>query len=317
MPGARDETFAVRVAARTEVATGVVQLDLVADGAATLPTWAPGAHIDLILDNGLTRQYSLCGDPDDAGRYRVAVLREQDGRGGSLFVHERIGVGDRIRVRGPRNNFDLTHAERYLFIAGGVGITPLLPMIAAVRRCGASWRLVYGGRARDAMAYVAELELLPEVQIVPQDRAGLLDLERLADEHRDDLVYCCGPESLLAAAQAAFAGLPRGSFRYERFAAARDTGSAGTDSSFMVEIASTGDEFEVGPEDSVLGVLLEAGVDVPYSCEDGVCGSCETVVLRGRPDHRDAVMSPEEHEAAGTMQLCVSRSLDPRLVLDL
>ena len=301
---------------RAEIAHGVVQLDLVAADGGTLPGWQPGAHIDLVLGEHLVRQYSLCGDPADSRRYRVAVLREPAGRGGSEWVHAHLQAGDRLTVRGPRNHFELRPAARYRFIAGGIGITPILPMLRDAAQAGAEWSLVYGGRSLASMAFVDELRASPEVQIVPQDAAGLIDVAAAIGDPADDtLVYCCGPEPLLKAVGDACAAWPGNPLRAERFAAV-DPGSAGPDVEFEVELARTGVTVTVPPEESILSVVMAGGVDVVFSCEDGVCGSCETVVLDGRPDHRDSVMTAEEHEAAGTMQICVSRSFGKRLVLD-
>jgi ferredoxin-NADP reductase len=303
---------------RETVADGVVRLTLRDVRGGELPHWDPGAHIELVLASDLVRQYSLCGDPSDRTALRIAVLREPAGRGGSAHVHDRLAVGDHVRARGPRNHFPLVRAERYLFVAGGIGITPLLPMIASVDAGGARWRLVYGGRSRDSMAFLDRLtgEYGASVLIRPQDEAGLLDIAGLLDEtDPDTAVYCCGPESLLAAVerQADTRGLK---VRAERFApkAGADDGPKST---FEVELAKSGRTLTVPAERSVLDVLVQAGVDVAYSCEEGTCGTCETTVLAGVPDHRDSLLSPEEQAACDVMMICVSRSRSPRLVLDL
>ena len=193
----------VRVESKQQVADGVVTLTLHEIGGNPLPRWAPGAHVDLILDGAPTRQYSLCGDPADADEWRLGVLRDADGGGGSRYVHDQLRAGEVIRVRGPRNNFGLADSPRYLFIAGGIGITPILPMIAAAESAGADWRLLYGGRRRASMAFLDELARYGDrVTVAPQDETGLLDLDSLLGTPRPDtLVYCCGPEPLLAAVE--------------------------------------------------------------------------------------------------------------------
>jgi len=188
------------VAAKKPVAEDVVALYLTAPDGSDLPAWSPGAHVDLVLDDGVMRQYSLCGDIRDVAMWRIAVLREAVGRGGSKHVHDALAAGTPVQVRGPRNRFGLVEADRYLFIAGGIGITPILPMIAAVEAAGREWRLLYGGRQRTSMAFLEELSRNgSRVSIQPQDESGLLDLDSVLDAPEPDTaVYCCGPEALLA-----------------------------------------------------------------------------------------------------------------------
>jgi ferredoxin-NADP reductase len=317
VPGSpvKDKQIQVRVRRRSQAASGVVLLEL-ESVAGPLPSWAPGAHIDLVLDTGLVRQYSLCGDPDDTTCYRIAVLLEENGRGGSRHVHRTVATGAIVELKGPRNHFELEPASHYSFIAGGIGITPLLPMIKAATDRGAEWRLTYGGRSEESMAFLEELAGNPRVEIVPEDKFGRLDLRGAIGGLTDDkLVYCCGPEALLAAVEAAVGPSHNHMLRTERFAAVARSDEE--DHAFVVELADSGESIKVEADQSILRALTEAGHDVPYSCEDGVCGSCETTVVDGRPDHRDSVMSPEEHDAAGTIQVCVSRSLTERLVIQL
>lgn len=305
------------MAEREALADGVVGLTLRDPAGAPLPSWAPGAHVDLVLTPDLTRQYSLCGDPEDRSGYRVAVLRESAGRGGSAHVHDRLAVGDRVEVAGPRNNFALQGSPRYLFIAGGIGITPILPMLAAASAAGADWTLVYGGRSRASMAFLPALAAYGErVRIQPQDEVGLLDLDALLGAAPPDtLVYCCGPAPLLDAVSVRCAGWPAGSVRTERFAAGSLAEPALT-GSFVVELAQSGLALEVPPDRSILQVLEEAGVQVLSSCREGTCGTCETGVLDGVPDHRDVLLTEDERAANDTMFICVSRSCSTTLVLD-
>ncbi|HEX6493237.1 MAG TPA: ferredoxin reductase, partial [Candidatus Dormibacteraeota bacterium] len=220
-PGARETQLDCIVERRHAPADDVVSLILRAADGGELPEWTPGAHIDLVLDDSLVRQYSLCGSPRDRDRWRIAVLREPDGRGGSVQVHDTLHEGARVRVRGPRNHFGLSPARRYLFIAGGIGITPILPMIEQAERAGADWNLLYGGRRRDSMAFVDELAVHGDrVELVPEDERGRLDLDSALGTPREDtLVYCCGPEALLAAVEGRCSNWPSHSLHVERFAA--------------------------------------------------------------------------------------------------
>jgi ferredoxin-NADP reductase len=311
-------TVVLEVVAKTVVADDVATLTLAHPQGARLRDWAPGAHVDLVLGNGSTRQYSLCGDRWDPLTYTVGVLREPAGRGGSAYVHDVLQPGDRVGVGGPRNNFPLVPAERYLFVAGGIGITPLLPMVHQADLLGADWQLLYGGRRRDSMAFLDQLARYGDrVHVAPQDECGLLDLPAFLGEPRAGTrVYCCGPAPLLAAIDAACAGWPPHSVRTERFVA-DELAAAARSSSFEVELARTGRSVEVPPGVSVLEAVSGVGVEVLSSCRQGTCGTCETTVLSGRPDHRDSLLDDDERAAGDCMYVCVSRSLDDRLVLDL
>jgi ferredoxin-NADP reductase len=299
-------------------AHGVRSLELAPVDGDKMPQWEPGAHVDLILSPELERQYSLCGDPDDLRTWRVAVLREPESRGGSEWVHDKLEVGDQIRVRGPRNNFPLIAADEYLFIAGGIGITPILPMIARCETNGTPWRLVYGGRAESSMAFTDHLGGYGDkVTLWPQDRCGIIDLDALLGEARQNVaVYCCGPGVLLDAVEAECAHWENGALHLERFrpkAGALD----GENTAFEVELEESGIVLTVGAEESIVDALEAAGVHVPTSCREGTCGTCETVVLDGIPDHRDSYLTDEEKESNEVMMPCCSRAKCDRLVLDL
>lgn len=318
------ETFCadLTVRNRSTPAEGVVLLDLAHPDDLELPRWTPGAHIDLMLADGSTRQYSLCGDPATPRSWRVCVLFDPDGRGGSRFVHERLHPGSTVRVRGPRNNFPLAESPRYHFIAGGIGITPISAMIESARRAGREWTLLYGGRTRASMAFADELATRhgDRVTVWPQDEQGLLDLESLLKDPRDDtLIYCCGPEPLLAAVEHHSAHWPAGSLHIERFSAKEfpDAPVTGEVAGFEVECRLSGVTVEVSPGQSILDVLERADVPVISSCREGVCGTCEVRVLEGTPDHRDSVLSESEQAGGETMMVCVSGSRTQRLVLDL
>ncbi|KUM87763.1 MULTISPECIES: PDR/VanB family oxidoreductase [Streptomyces] len=299
---------------RDSAADGVLALTLRHPLGEQLPAWEPGAHIDVVLGPGLERQYSLCGDPSDRTSWRIAVLREPAGRGGSAHVHEQLRQGGKVRVRGPRNHFALRPAPRYRFIAGGIGITPILPMLAAAQAAGAEWTLLYGGRTRDSMAFTEELSRYGDrVTVAPQDESGLLDLASVLDGVPEGtLVYCCGPGPLLDAVQE---HCPAGLLHVERFAPKEQP--EGENTQFEVELAQTGTTVTVAPDVSVLDAVRATGVEVLFSCTEGTCGTCETDVLDGTPDHRDSVLTDEEREAGETMMICVSRCRGRKLVLDL
>jgi ferredoxin-NADP reductase len=299
-------------------AEGVIGIRLAAMGVLDLPAWTPGAHIDVLLPDGRERQYSLCGDPGDRRQWQIAVLREVLGRGGSEWLHSRLREGDVLRVRGACNNFALVEADAYLFVAGGIGITPLLPMTRELNRRGVPWRLLYGGRSRRSMAFTHELAAQGElVRIRPEDECGLLDLEAFLGEPRHGVViYCCGPERLLRAMEAVCERWPEGTLHVERF---RPSPGAleGVNGAFDVVLAKTGITCRVGPDESIIDALEKAGVYVPRSCGEGTCGTCLTPVTAGIPDHRDSFLRGKKRAANNAICVCCSRSQTPRLVLNL
>jgi ferredoxin-NADP reductase len=301
------------------VAEDVVALTLVSPTGETLPSWSPGAHIDLVLAGDLVRQYSLCGSPGDDTAWRIGVLRTPDSRGGSQRVHDTLTEGATVAIRGPRNHFQLVAASKYLFIAGGIGITPILPMIAQAEAAGAGWRLLYGGRHRESMAFLPELARYGDkVTVVPQDEAGFLDLDAaLGTPQAGTLVYCCGPEGLLSAVETRCASWPTGSLHLERFAAKPQETSPLADKTFELVLQQTGVTVTVRPDQSVFQAALEAGANVLGSCMEGVCGTCETEVVEGDVDHRDSVLNDDERASNEFMMICVSRCKSKRLVLDI
>ncbi|HEX4359123.1 MAG TPA: PDR/VanB family oxidoreductase [Pseudonocardia sp.] len=316
------------VRARHPVAEGALALELGDPTGAALPEWTPGAHLDLVLAPDLVRQYSLCGDPADRTRWRIAVLREPAGRGGSARLHDTLRTGDTVRVRGPRNRFPLEPSPRYLFVAGGIGITPLLPMLASAEAAGADWRLVYGGRTAASMAFAAELRAAhgDRVSLHPQDEHGPLDLDRLLGTSpengppADTLVYCCGPGGLLDEVHRRTAHWPAGVLHVERFTPeppGAPPADQTSDQAFEVELALSGLTLRVPPDRSVLDVLEQHGVPVLSSCRAGTCGTCETTVLAGRVEHRDSLLTEPERAAHDTMFPCVSRAAGPTLLLEL
>jgi ferredoxin-NADP reductase len=314
VPAAPDDRTVV-VTAKSRTADAVVALTLARPAGGRLPDWTPGAHIDLVLPDGITRQYSLCGDRWDAFRYRIAVRRESCAPGASAYIHDRLREGDVLAIGGPRNNFPLVPADRYLFIAGGIGITPLLPMVAQADLLGADWTLLYAGRSGTSMAFLAELVGYGErVRVFAGER---LDLAAwLSDPRPGEKVYCCGPDRLLAEVRARCAPWPAHSLRTERFTPPELPGAAGG-GPFEVELAHTGATVTVDAGVTILDAALRAGASVLSSCGRGLCGTCETTVLDGRPDHRDSLLDDEERARGDSMFICVSRSAGGRLVLDL
>lgn len=316
-------TLELEVRERTEASDGVLALTLAHPDGGQLPPWKAGAHVDVhVLPGGgsapLVRQYSLSSDPEDRGTYRIGVLREESGRGGSAAVHDTLVAGSRVTVSWPRNNFRLQRSARYLFVAGGIGITPILAMIREAERSGAEWNLVYGGRSHTSMAFLDELAVHGDrVEVVPQDESGLIDLPGLLEEVREDtLVYACGPEPLLRAVEEHTAHWPRNALRTERFAP-KPVHRSAPDAPFEVEFADSGTVVGVGAQETILEAAEKAGLPVVSSCKTGTCGTCETPVVAGRADHRDSILTPLEQEANETMLICVSRAAAgcPRLVL--
>jgi ferredoxin-NADP reductase len=310
------------VRSRHTAADGVVALDLVDPQGGDLPAWEPGAHIDLLLADGLVRQYSLCGDPRDAKTWRVGVLLDPHSRGGSRHVHEHLVEGASVRVRGPRNHFPLVDSPRYLLIAGGIGITPIMTMVDSAQRTGSDWTLIYLGRSRKTMAFA---EALAEshgdrVTVWADDEKGrFFDLEGALKEPADQtLVYCCGPEPLLSAVEEHCKHWPEGSLHIERFAAKAPAEPAVEAlETFQVVCQRSAVTVEVSAEMSILEALEEADVPILSSCLEGICGTCEATVLEGTPDHRDSMLTDAERACGNKILTCVSRSCSEKLVLDL
>jgi cytochrome P450/ferredoxin-NADP reductase len=313
------QAIPVTVTGRRDLTADVVELTLTVDPAAQRPTWEPGAHIDLELPDGALRQYSLCGRPGDTG-LRIAVLREPGGRGGSIAVHDDVRVGDRLHIRGPRNHFRLRPARALTFVAGGIGITPLLPMIEEAEHRGIQWHLLYLGRSRARMAYVDELTARhgARVQVWPSLDRGRFDLDDLWRHLPGSgaYVYACGPESLLSGLEASARRAGREDHLVvERFAPRHVANEPNR--AFEVVLARSGTAVTVGENDNLLDAVNRAGAAVLSTCREGTCGTCEARVVDGIPEHRDSVLSLEERLANETMMTCVSRCRGHGLVLDL
>lgn len=305
----RSRALRLLLTAHEMIADGVVQLRL--EGG-DLPPWEPGAHLDLVLPSGLVRQYSLCGDPEDTSSYTVATRLVEDGRGGSREVHEQLAEGMELEVRGPRNRFPLVEAPRYVFVAGGIGITPILPMLRTLPD-GTEWRLLYGGRTRQSMPFLEEVRKLAgdRLTVVAEDEDGRPDLDALLTGlPRGTAVYCCGPQGLMAAVEER---LPEGAgLHLERFAPHTD---AAGDAEFEVELRRSGRTLTVPADSTVLAAVRRELPGTAYSCEQGFCGTCQQRVLAGEIDHRDELLTDEER--VDSMLICVSRARSDRLVLDM
>lgn len=316
-------TLNLEVLDRTEASDGVVTLTLGHPDGGELPAWRAGAHVDLHVPNGelepFVRQYSLSSDPEETSVYRIGVLKEVSGRGGSEALHELLHPGSRVTVSWPRNNFRLAPSPKYIFVAGGIGITPILAMIREAERAGADWELVYGGRTRSSMAFLPDLASYGDrVTLVPQDELGIIDLPGLLGEVREEtLIYACGPEPLLRAAEECAAHWPKGSLRLERFAP-KVVERTVPDTPFDVEFAASGTTVTVGADETILDAAERQGLPVISSCKTGTCGTCETPIVAGQADHRDSILTASEQETNETMMICVSRAAVgcPKLVLD-
>lgn len=313
--GAAVDTTVLRVEAKTMLADDVVALDLARPDGSRLPDWAPGAHIDIELPGGRRRQYSLCGDRWNAHRYRVAVKREPDGRGGSAYIHDELAPGDTVGFGGPRNNFRLAPAAEYLFVAGGIGVTPLLPMLAQAEMLGAPWRLLYLVRDADAAIDLGEWAGHPNITVHDARAVGRCDLESWRPADARVRVWACGPERLLDAVEAW--PVPEGGFaaKTERFATTLSPDAVSMP--FEVVARRSGRAARVDAGETIAESLRRAGIDVLTSCSQGLCGTCETDVLEGTPDHRDALLDDAERASGKIIFPCVSRCIGDRLVLDI
>jgi tetrachlorobenzoquinone reductase len=290
-----------------------------------LPPFTAGAHIDLHLSNGLIRSYSLCNAPSERHRYVVAVNRDRASRGGSTFLHDTLKTGDTIEIASPRNNFELVEtASHVVFIAGGIGITPIYAMIQRLEAIGRTWELHYSARQKAMCAFREELEAIEAKQpgrvhfnFDHEVGGKVTDLDGLlAGRSKDVELYCCGPNPMLEAFEAAArnAGFPAAQVHVEYFTARE---APAVEGGFAVELARSGRTIQIQPGETILDALLAHGIEVPFSCKQGVCGTCETRVVSGEPDHRDLVLTEAERAANQTMMICCSGSHSAKLVLDL
>jgi ferredoxin-NADP reductase len=322
-PPTRDRTLTLAVTDRVVVAhdENVVAVTLAAAGDAPLPPWHPGAHLDIHLPSGRVRQYSLCGDPGRRTEYRIAVRRIPGGGGGSIEVHDRLPVGSTVTTSGPRNAFPLSvpgygsPTRRMRFIAGGIGITPILPMLRMAEQLGVNWSMVYVGRSADSIPFLDEVRSFGHrVEIRTDDTQGVPSANDLLGECPDGTtVYACGPAEMLTLVRQRLVGRDNVELHFERFAAAPVVDGK----PFEVTVASTGATVRVAADETLLTALQRAGVNPPYSCQQGFCGTCRSRVLNGAVEHRDTLLTGPERDA-GMMLPCVSRAPSgAQLTLDL
>ena len=283
-----------------------------------LPPYEPGAHIDLHLPNGLVRQYSLLNAEPDGSSYTVGVKRDPASRGGSRYVHDELRVGRTLKISAPRNNFALVEtASHVILFAGGIGITPIWCMVQRLHKLGRSWKLFYACRSRSDMAFLHALESMASSQFHFDDEAAgkFLDIGGIiAGALKDAHLYCCGPTPMLKAFESATANWPSNQIHIEYFTPKQEPAKTG---GFVVELARSGKEFVIPEGKSILQVLLDAGIDVDYSCELGICGECVTRVISGIPEHRDSVLSEEEQASNEKVMICCAGCKSERLVLDM
>jgi tetrachlorobenzoquinone reductase len=283
-----------------------------------LPAYQPGAHIDLHLPNGLVRQYSLIKAEPDPASYSVGIKRDPASRGGSRYIHDELRVGKTLKISAPRNNFALVeNADHVVLFAGGIGITPIWCMVQRLEKLGRSWQLHYACRSRADMAFLSALEAMTSSRFHFDDESEgkFLDVAAIiGTAPKTAHLYCCGPTPMLQAFETATANWPREQIHIEYFTPKQEAAKTG---GFVVELARSGKEFTIPEGKSILQVLLDAGVDVDYSCELGICGACEQRVISGVPDHRDAILTEEEQASNTKVMICCAGCKSERLVLDL
>ena len=311
-------THQARVRTLRYEADGVISLELLpAPGSPAFEPFTPGAHIDVQLPNGLVRSYSLLNSPQEPQRYVIAVLLERQSRGGSRYIHEQLRVGYVLPISAPRNHFPLDEtAPHNVFIAGGIGITPMLSMIARLQRLGSSWELHYAVRTRARAAFLDQLAAFAQVHVTIDDEPSTprLDLQRLLGSLAPQAhAYCCGPAGMLAAYREHGAHLGK-RLHFEYFSADTQPACQG---GYRLELQRSGKTLEVKAGETMLDALLNAGVDVGFACTEGVCGSCRVPVLHGVPDHRDVFLTQDERDANDAVMVCCSGARTPSLTLDL
>lgn len=316
------ETMTVRIIDSRLIGADIREFTVRSESASPLPPFEPGAHVDVHLTADMIRQYSLVAVPANPAHYRIAVAREQAGRGGSAYMHDELETGDLLRIGMPRCHFALCDTGGHsIFIAGGIGITPIWSMVQRLSEEGKSWELHYAARTRAHAAYLDEIRHTASAQggnvrtYFNLEGDPLMDLSAIAAAaSAGTQFYCCGPAGLLEAYRTACESLPEDHVHWEQFEAAAP---AAVEGGFVVELAKSGREIEIVKGQTILDALGAAGLSASYSCREGVCGSCETAVLAGTPDHRDAILTDAEKAEGRTMMICCSGSLSDRLVLDL
>ncbi len=318
-----EQIRSARVVGRRDLVDDVIELELAAHGPMALSDWEPGAHIDLRLGEDVIRQYSLVpASSGEPGRWTVAVLVEHEGRGGSRLIARDLHVGSIVKTSGPRNHFPFEAGEDYLFIGGGIGVTPLISMCRAAQAAGARWRLAYLGRSRTTMAYLADLEseFPGNVDVYAADEGRRFDVDAaIGGLSPATHVYCCGPDRLMNAVEKAMTSPELLPYVHLEHFHPKDPVDESENEEFTVYAAASDVEFVVPFDESVLMAADFAGVVVPGDCLEGTCGSCETRVLLGDVQHRDSILSPQQRRESATMMICVSRAASgcARLELDL
>jgi ferredoxin-NADP reductase len=304
-------------------AEDIISVDLRPADGAVFPAFEAGSHIDLHLPNGMVRSYSLSNSTNDKQRYVVGVLKDRASRGGSRCVHEQLRVGQKLQISAPRNNFPLQEdASHSVLVAGGIGVTPVLCMAQRLKDLGKSFEFLYFARSRKSAAFIADIEALgvPVTWHFDDEKGGPPDLTALLGRRAVNTAehyYACGPAVMLDNFEKTCAALGHTQAHIERFSAVEVAASADSKASFTVELRSSGKTFEVTPDTTLHKQLIASGVFIPFSCEEGICGSCETRVLEGEVDHRDSILTPAERAKSTVMMVCVSGCKSPRLVLDL
>jgi ferredoxin-NADP reductase len=312
------DTIAVRLTAIRFAANGVNLYELQRISGGSLPLATAGAHIDVHLPRGMIRQYSLAIIDPASNRYTIGVKCDLDGRGGSRFMHEELRVGAPLTISVPRNTFPIAESTGpSVLIAGGIGITPIWAMAQRLHDEGRPYELHYACKTRTEAAFAEELAALGALRLhIDDERGGVLPIDAVvAASPTDAHYYFCGPEPMRLAFERAIASRPAGRVHVELFS--NPSVVKTQDGSFVVELARSRRSFVIPPGETILGVLRAAGISVPSSCEQGVCGTCETTVLDGVPDHRDGVLSPQERLRGNTMMICCSGSRTEKLILDL
>ncbi|MCX5464659.1 PDR/VanB family oxidoreductase [Alcaligenes parafaecalis] len=319
------QTLQTRVLKKTRLSERVVGLTLGLQNGAEFPVWEPGAHIELELavskDEPLYRQYSLCGQQTNTREWQIAVLKEDAGRGGSAYIHEVLQEGDVVAVSSPKNHFPFAADKKCFFIAGGIGITPIVPMVQAAAAAGLDWHLLYLARNAADFIFLHELQQVDGARITAHasNQDGLFDLQgALQALDENTVVYSCGPQVLLNALESYQQEQTEIGWQLvlERFSVEADPALL-QGQSFTVTLQKSGKSIVVASDESILAALKREGIRVKCSCQNGTCGTCETVVISGLPEHRDFVLSPEERQLNETMMICVSRAVSAELVLDL
>ena len=316
--------IAVRVKQMRYEADTVLSVEFETLDGSTLPKAAPGSHVDVILNDDLRRSYSLTREIASGRTCTVAIHRDPSSKGGSAYVHENLRVGDKVRISRPKNNFPLDpNAEVSVLIAGGIGITPILAIVRRLTDEGRTWKLIYATRRRSAAAFCTELEACAEASgskgsvsyhFDDEQNGALIDIKGIMAANPTAHFYCCGPEPMLVAYEAAAKAMPRDQVHVEYFSASEEVAR---DGGFDLVLQKSGKTLHVEAGKTILDVLIENGISVPFSCSDGVCGTCETRVIEGRPDHRDMILTDEERANNETMMVCCSGSKSAKLVLDI